>query len=202
MVKIRIATPSDAESILAIYEPYIVTTSFTFETTLPSVEDFSERMRNCLYKYPWIVCEIDETLAGYAYASVHRDREAYQWTCECSVYLDENFQGKGIGREVYTAVLKILKAQGIVNVYAGITLPNNGSVKLHEKCGFEHFALYDNIGYKFGRWHKVGWWKLCINEYETEPLPPLKFSEMQTEASENYLRIAEDNIKQNLSDNY
>jgi len=178
MVNVRIATPFDANKLLEIYAPYILTTAFTFETEVPTVQEFEARLRSYLHKYPWIVCEINGAIAGYVYASVHRQREAYQWTCECSVYLHENFKGKGIGKELYDVLFRILKMQGLVNVYAGITLPNYASVRLHEKCSFVQFAIYDNIGYKLNSWHKVGWWKLQLNELVPKPSPPVKFSEM------------------------
>ena len=175
MVKVRVASTADAESILEIYAPYIVSTAFTFETRLPSLQEFSTRIEKCLEKYPWLVCEIDEKIAGYVYASPHREREAYQWTCECSVYVSEHHRGKGIALALYETLFTILKCQGLFNVYAGITLPNDASVALHEKCGFVPFAVYDNIGYKLNNWHKVGWWQLQLSDYVVEPPPPLKF---------------------------
>ena len=178
MVKVRIATQADAEAILKIYTPYILTAACTFETEVPSVPEFQLRMEKYLQKFPWIVCEMEEVIAGYVYASVHRERDAYQWTCECSVYIHENYKGKGIAIELYRCLFEILKMQGLVNVYAGITLPNEASAKLHEKCGFELFAVYENIGYKLNKWHKVGWWRLQLNDYQPKPSPPLKFSEM------------------------
>jgi len=90
--------------------------------------------------------------------------------------MHNNFKGKGIGKELYRLLFEVLKLQGFRNVYAGITLPNDGSVSIHEKCGFKHFATYENIGYKFGNWHSVGWWKLQINDYNLKPPPPLNFS--------------------------
>ena len=195
MVRIRIATPSDAGSILEIYRPYVLTTAFTFETEVPSEEEFRSRMHKYLQKFPWIVCEVDGVIAGYVYASTHREREAYQWTCESSVYVHEKFKEKGIGKELYKVLFTILKTQGLVNVYAGITLPNNASISLHEKCGFIPFAEYDNIGYKLGAWHKVGWWKLRLNEYEPKPSPPLKFSEMDHRLFEDLLQQAANSIR-------
>jgi L-amino acid N-acyltransferase YncA len=182
MVQVRIANPTDAAALVDIYAPYIRNTAFTFETEIPTVDQFSARIQNCLVKFPWIVCTIHDTMAGYVYASVHRDREAYQWTCECSIYLDPKFSGKGLGKELYALLFAILRQQGLRNIYAGITLPNEPSVRLHESCGFSLFAVYENVGFKQGSWHKVGWWRLRINEYDTEPAPPLKFSLMDRES--------------------
>ena len=178
MVIIRTATTADATSILDIYAPFVLNTAISFETAVPSQKDIEERIEKCLQKFPWMVCEIDGKMAGYVYGSVHREREAYQWTCESSIYMHPYFKGKGIGQLLYNSLFTILKIQGLVNVYGGITLPNKASVKLHEKCGFVHFATYDNIGYKLDEWHKVGWWKLQLNEYNPKPSPPLPFSQL------------------------
>lgn len=178
MIEVRLATTADAEDFIEIYSPNILSTAISFETEIPTIENFKKRIEKCLQKFPWIVCSIDNKIAGYVYASSHRDREAYQWSCECSVYVHENFQGKKIGKELYHLLFKILKHQGFRNVYAGITLPNDASVQLHEKCGFENFATYENVGYKFGKWHSVGWWKLQIKDYDLQLPPPLKISQI------------------------
>lgn len=181
MTAVRLATANDAEEILDIYSPCILYSSISFETEVPSVEEMQKRIEACLQKYPWIVCLIEGKIAGYVYASKHREREAYQWSCECTVYMHDDFKGKGIGKELYDLLFHILKLQEFRNVYAGITLPNEASVSLHEKCGFKHFAIYQNIGYKFGKWHSVGWWMLRINDYHLQPPPPLKLSDLSFE---------------------
>jgi len=181
MVEIRLATKNDAAEILEIYSPYILNTTISFETELPTVEQFQKRIEDCLQKYPWIVCVIEGRIAGYVYASKHREREAYQWTCECSVYIHDDFKGREMGKKLYELLFQILKLQQFRNVYAGITLPNDASIKLHEKCGFMKFAHYENIGFKFGNWHSVGWWKLQINEYDLPPPPPLKLSQLNSD---------------------
>ncbi len=175
---IRLATPGDAAGILAIYAPYIQNTSFTFETEVPSVEEFAERIRTYLLNWPWLVCEVDGAIAGYAYATRHRERTAYQWCTESSVYIHDDFQKAGIGKALYTALFEILKRQGFNNVYAVINLPNERSVAFHENTGFSYFATYEKVGYKLGKWKNVGWWKLSLNEYGDEPAAPVKFSEM------------------------
>lgn len=177
MVKIRIAKIDDAASILKIYTPHVLQSAITFETVVPSVEDFEGRIAKCLQRFPWAVCEVDHEIAGYVYASTHREREAYQWTCECSVYVAEQFKGKGIGTTLYKTLFQILQQQGLVNLYAGITLPNEASVRLHENCGFVKFAEYDKIGYKLDTWHQVGWWKFRLNKHQLKPSPPLLFSD-------------------------
>lgn len=199
MVKLRMATPQDAGTLLDIYSPYVLTTAISFETEVPSLQEFRGRIQRNLEKFPWLVCEIQGETAGYVYASTHREREAYQWTCECSVYIQEQFQGKGFGVVLYHVLFSILKMQGLVNVYAGITLPNEASVLLHEKCGFKHFALYENIGYKLGRWHKVGWWKLQLNDHAATPSPPLQFSAMSPQLFASLFEEAAKNIGAKLT---
>ena len=199
MTRIRLATINDAKEIRDIYAPNILNASISFETELPSFEEMQSRIQTILQKYPWIVCEVDEKIAGYVYASKHRDREAYQWSCECSIYMNNDFKGKGIGKELYQLLFQILKLQGFRNVYAGITLPNEGSISIHEKCGFKHVATYENIGYKFDNWHSVGWWKLQINDYDLQPPPPLKISELNSEMLyERFNRTAQ-NIQSKLT---
>jgi phosphinothricin acetyltransferase len=177
-MKIRIAKPEDAKDILAIYAPYIINTSFTFETEVPSVDEFAERIQNYLLNYPWLVCEENANIVGYAYAVRHRERTAYQWSVESSVYINDDFQRKGIAKALYTALFEFLKKQGFRNVYAVINLPNDKSVDFHEDCGFKYFATYEQVGYKLGKWKNVGWWRLILNEFNGEPAAPLKFSEM------------------------
>lgn len=192
MIEVRLATQGDANQIIEIYAPYVMDTATSFETNVPSEEEMKIRIRNYLQNYPWIVCLINGKIAGYVYASKHREREAYQWSCESSVYVHDAFKGRGIGENLYRLLFEILKLQGFRNVYAGITLPNASSVKLHEKCGFEPFATYENIGYKLGRWHTVKWWKLQINNYDLNPPPPIKISELNVQVLENFFQqIAE-----------
>jgi L-amino acid N-acyltransferase YncA len=175
MNTIRLATPSDAVAILTIYAPYILNTSFTFETEVPGNENFSERIISYQKDWPWLVCEIDGIVAGYSYATRHRERAAYQWCVESSVYVDERFQEKGVARALYAALFEILKYQGCRNVYAGITLPNDKSVAFHKKFGFTWFADYKSVGYKLGKWNTVSWWQLILNDYSENPVAPMKF---------------------------
>jgi L-amino acid N-acyltransferase YncA len=175
---IRLAKPADAAGILEIYAPYIRNTSLTFEGEVPSEKAFAERIQNYLFHWPWLICEIDGQIAGYAYGSKYRERAGYQWCVECSVYIHDDHHSKGIAKKLYAVLFALLKKQGYCNVYAVINLPNDKSVRLHESCGFKWFANYDNVGYKLGKWKTVGWWQLTINEYTDEPAPPLKFSEL------------------------
>jgi L-amino acid N-acyltransferase YncA len=188
MTIIRLATPADAKGILDIYAPYIENTSFTFETETPSLQAFAQRIQDYLQIRPWLVCEVNGTIAGYAYASAYRERVAYQWCVESSVYVHDNFLKAGVGTALYTALFEILKKQGFYTVYAVINLPNERSVAFHEKMGFEYFASYKNVGYKLGKWKTVGWWQLVLHEYKDDPVPPVKFSEMNKDFLEELFR--------------
>ena len=192
---IRLALPDDANGILNIYAPYISGTSFTFETEVPSVKAFAERIEDYLHNWPWLVCEIDGKIAGYAYGSKYRERTGYQWCVECSVYVHDDFQKIGIASALYFALFEILKMQGYRNVYAVINLPNDKSVKLHESCGFKWFATYENVGYKLGKWKDVGWWQLVINEHNNEPAPPWKFSQIDRTILPSIFQSAEKILK-------
>lgn len=181
MSLIRLATPSDANGILAIYAPYIENTSFTFEIDTPTVEQFAKRISNYLENWPWLVCEIDGKIAGYAYGVRYRERTAYQWCTESSVYIHDDFLKMGIAKALYSALFEILKNQGFRNVYAVINLPNDKSVAFHESMGFTHFADYEQVGYKLGKWKTVGWWRLIVNEFGMEPEPPIRFADLDKE---------------------
>jgi len=189
------ATDADTSSILDIYAPYIENTSYTFETEVPTIDSFKERINSYLQNWPWLVCEINGLIAGYAYAGRHRERIAYQWSIESSVYVHDDYQRAGVGKALYTALIQILKLQGYRNLYAVINLPNDKSVAFHEKLGFEYFATYKNVGYKLGKWKNVGWWSLQLNEYSQEPLPPTKFSEMNKNKIEVLLQSASKLVK-------
>jgi len=114
------------------------------------------------------------------------------------VYTHPDFQGTGIGLQLYQILFQLLIMQGYRNVYAGITLPNIASIRLHEKCGFRHFSTYENVGFKLGQWKSVGWWKLQINEYDHEPSPPLKFIEIEPAVFENLFVTASAQILQRM----
>jgi L-amino acid N-acyltransferase YncA len=195
MPAVRIATAADADSILKIYAPYIENTSYTFETEIPTIDAFGERIKSYLQSWPWLVCEIDGIIAGYAYGSKHRERVAYQWSTECSVYIHDDFQRRGVAKALYTALIEILKLQGFRNLYAVINLPNEKSVAFHESIGFEYFATYKNVGYKLGKWKNVGWWQLQLNAYDNEPSPPAKFSEMRRDVIDQILQSSSKLVK-------
>lgn len=175
---IRLATIYDAEQILEIYAPYVETTNISFETIVLSKEEMETRIKRILENNPWIVFEEDKYILGYAYASKHRERAAYKWAVDTSIYIRQDHRGKGIGKALYTALISILKLQGYCNVYAGICLPNEASVGLHEYFGFKKIAHFNKVGYKFGQWHDVGWWELFLKQHKLKPSEPLSINDI------------------------
>jgi phosphinothricin acetyltransferase len=178
MTTIRLASPADAAQILAIYSPYIENTSFTFETITPTIDQFAERISSYLQTWPWLVCEIDGLITGYAYASRYRERTAYQWCTEVSVYVHDDFQQRNIARALYLSLFDILERQGFRNIYAVVNLPNERSVAFHESLGFTWFATYEQVGYKLGKWKNVGWWRKTLNDFGMDPAAPIAFKQM------------------------
>jgi phosphinothricin acetyltransferase len=173
---IRIAEPSDAAGVLTIYAPYCDSSTVSFEVAAPSVNQMAERMAAFLKDYPWLVCEIDGQIAGYVYASRHRERAAYRWTVEVTVYVAAAHRRRGIGRALYKSLFAILAEQNYVKAFAGITLPNPQSVGLHESLGFTAIGVYPAVGYKLGRWLDVGWWQLELRPPPNPPPEPCPFS--------------------------
>jgi len=176
---IRLVTHKDAAAIAAIYRPFVESTAISFEIEPPDELEIKKRIDAILPAYPWLVCEQAGRVAGYAYASRHRARAAYQWAVDVSVYVHPDFQRRGIGRALYVSLLHILRAQGFYNAYAGVSLPNAGSVGLHESVGFQPIGVYRNVGYKQGAWHDVGWWELALQPLPQEPRPPLSVERIQ-----------------------
>lgn len=175
-IKIRPATKEDGAALLKIYERYIRDTAITFEYEVPTVAAFSERIENVLQQFPWLVCEIDGEVAGYAYAAKHRERAAYQWSADLSVYIDEKYHRQHIATELYTSLIALLKLQGYYSVFAGVTSPNPPSDAFHKAFGFEKVGVFQNVGYKLGAWRDVTWYKLSLADYPEEPKAPIAFS--------------------------
>jgi phosphinothricin acetyltransferase len=167
--RLRLATEDDAAQIQAIYAPIVRDTPISFELEPPSVDEMRQRIARTVPRFPWVVCVREATVLGYAYASAHRERAAYQWSVDASVYIHEAARGKGIGRALYTALFPLVARQGFFNVYAGITLPNPASVGLHEAMGFRPVGIYRAVGYKLGAWHDVGWWDLSLHDDRFAP---------------------------------
>ncbi|MBI9050136.1 MAG: N-acetyltransferase [Anaerolineaceae bacterium] len=176
---IRFAKITDAEAIQAIYAPIVRDTVFCFETEVPGVEEIRRRIQSTMLKYPWLVCETNDKVVGYVYASANRPRAAYQWSVEVSAYVHTKVRRSGIAKGLYTSLFEMLRLLGYFNAYAGITLPNTGSVGLHENMGFKPIGVYKSVGYKLGAWHDVGWWQLVLKEYTPDPIVPLPLNSMQ-----------------------
>ena len=171
----RIARAEDAPAIADIYAPYVRDTIISFETDAPDASEIQARMARIGAQYPWLVATSDGRVTGYAYACEHRARLAYRWSVDVAVYLPAAEHGKGIGRALYTRLFRLLREQGYVNAFAGITLPNEASVGIHEKMGFVPIGIYRRVGYKVGAWHDVGWWQLPLVDpppaHPAEPRP-------------------------------
>lgn len=169
---LREGRETDGGSIAEIYAPYVRDTAISFEVVPPTGEDMRERIRSMAASYPWLVCADGESVRGYAYASRHRERAAYRWAVDVSVYIRAEAQRRGIGRALYSALLRLIAAQGFCTAYAGITLPNLSSVGLHEAMGFQAVGVYRAVGYKLGAWHDVGWWDLVLRTQPAKPAEP------------------------------
>ena len=176
---IRLAGERDAAAIAAIYGPYVASTVISFEIQPPAEDEMRRRIAQTLPSHPWLVYEQGGDVAGYAYASPHRARAAYGWSVDTAVYVAERYHRCGIGRGLYLSLFAILAAQGYVNAYAGITLPNPGSVGLHEHVGFRPIGVYRHVGFKLGTWHDVGWWRLALAPHPADPLPPRPLASVQ-----------------------
>lgn len=158
-VNIRMATLDDAPAILAIYEPYILNTAITFEYDPVPVEVFRQRMEIVLKQFPWLVYEQEGIILGYAYCSRFKERAAFDWDCECSVYIDETAHRKGIATALYQRLFELIEKQGYYTIYALITYSHESSVSLHKKFGFTEVGVYQKTGYKMGKW-----WDLLVME--------------------------------------
>ena len=172
------AAARDAAGCAAIYAPFVTETAVSLEERVPTAADFAARIHLIEQTHPWLVAEHEDRVAGFAYGCSHRERAGYRWAAEVTVYVDSAFQRQGIGRALYGALLELLSKQGLWIACAGIGLPNEASVSLHESLGFVLVGVYRNIGYKLGRWWDVGWWQLSLKEPSegrpAEPGPPVR----------------------------
>ncbi|HWX59133.1 arsinothricin resistance N-acetyltransferase ArsN1 family B [Bradyrhizobium sp.] len=171
--RIRVAMPADADQILAIYAPIVRDTTISFEDEPPTAEEMAGRIAGTLATHPYLVCEEDGRVRGYIYASVFRARAAYRWSVETTVYIDGRTRRSGVGRALYEALLPILRRQGFHSAFAGIALPNAGSVGLHETLEFRSVGVCQDVGFKHGQWRDVGWWRLGLSEGPpaADPIP-------------------------------
>jgi len=177
MRKFRLATEADAGAIAAIYAPYVMT-PITFDTEAPTASDFAGRIAELQQTYPFLVAEVDGKIVGYAYAHRFRERAAYQWGAELSIYLVRDYHRRGAGRALYEALLKILKRQGFRMAYGCVTVPNPASVALHEKLGFRSIGAFRGAGWKGGAWHDVMWFERRLGGGTGAPMPIVPIGEL------------------------
>jgi phosphinothricin acetyltransferase len=177
-VKFRLAQPDDAAAILAIYTPYCESSHVSFEIVAPSEQQMQDRIARIIVQYPWLIAEVDEIVAGYVYASQHRERAAYRWAVDVAVYVAYQQLRRGLGRALYDSLFSILRQQGYFKAYAGITLPNPASVGMHEALGFRPVGVFRGVGYKLDRWLDVGWWQLDLQPEALNPPEPRPFREI------------------------
>jgi L-amino acid N-acyltransferase YncA len=170
---VRDASAADAAACAAIYAPYVTGTAITFETEPPSTEEMAVRIETAARSYAWLVLEQQGRVVGYAYGGRFHARPAYRWAAEVSVYLEPGRRRTGGGRALYEALLARLRERGFRIAIAGMTLPNEASVGLHEALGFQPVGTYRRIGYKLGAWHDVAWMqRRLLDDDDGEPPEP------------------------------
>lgn len=171
----------DAAACAAIYAPYVSDTPISMEVQVPDARELAVRIERISLTHPWLVAQIDDEVVGFAYGSRHRERAAYRWAADVTVYVSPPAQRQGVGRALYEALLGQLPRQGLTAACAGITLPNEASVGLHEALGFRAVGTFERIGFKLGRWWDVGWWQLDLpaspGRTPTEPGPPARIED-------------------------
>ena len=172
-MNVREVQIQDAETLLAIYAPYVEHTAITFEYDVPTVDEFRQRIKDVSKRYPWLVALDDRRIVGYAYASAFKERAAYQWAVETSIYVDRNERGKGIGRLLHESLEEALKRQGILNMNACIAYTEHedeylslSSVRFHEHLGYTKVAHFHQCGRKFDRWYDTIWMEKLIGEHK------------------------------------
>ena len=175
-VQIRPATPDDASELVHIYAPYVAHTAITFEYGVPSVQEFKERIKRTIQKYPYIVAACNDEILGYAYTGVFVARQAYDWSCETTVYLKQGKQKMGLGRKLYETIEDISRAQHIINLNACIAYSEKddeyltkNSVQFHEHLGYRYVGRFHKCGYKFGRWYDMVWMEKLLDKHPDKP---------------------------------
>ncbi len=178
---IRLATAADGAALAAIYAPAVEGQATSFELEPPDALEMGRRVVAVTARTPWLVCVHRGATIGYAYATPHRDRPAYAWSAEVSAYVHANSQRAGVGKALYNSLFAVLALQGFRSAYAGITLPNAASIRLHETVGFKPVGVYHDIGYKLGHWHDVAWFERALGPHATEQRPPRPLPEIRVD---------------------
>ncbi len=191
-IKLRTARPSDAAGLLAIYAPYVEATAISFETVVPSLEEFKQRMLNKLPRYPYIVAERGGELLGYAYLSPFVGRAAYDRAAETTIYLRPDCRRMGIGKLLYTALEDIAREQGIINLEACIGWTDtpdehltNNSAEFHAHLGYRMVGRFHKCGRKFGRWYDMVWMEKLLCAHPDTPQDVIPFSELDADVLKN-----------------
>lgn len=167
---IRIAHPDDAAAVQAIYAPVVRDTPISFEVDPPGIDEMRRRIDTTLDTFPWLVhLDAQGAVDGYVYASRHRERQAYQWSVDVTVYVRADARRQGVGQQLYRALFDRLVPLGYCQAFAGITLPNAASVGLHESVGFRPVGVFPRSGHKLGAWHDVGWWQRPLQQPDEPP---------------------------------
>lgn len=164
-IQIRPVNLNDTKELVEIYAYYVLNTTITFEYDVPSIEEFTNRIQKITKKYPYLVATIDSEIVGYAYATAYKERAAYDWSVETTVYVKHDIHGNGIGKTLYTELEQALKNKHIVNMLACITFPNQKSIDFHTKFGFTTVGHFPKIGFKFNEWRDIVW---MMKEIETD----------------------------------
>jgi L-amino acid N-acyltransferase YncA len=170
-ILVRPAQPQDASALAEIYAPSVLQQPTSFEMTAPDAAEMAARLAHVTAAWPWLVAEAEGTVVGYCYASAYAEREAYRWSVTVTAYVREGWYRRGVGRAMYLRLFEILKRQGAVMAFAGITLPNEASVGLHRAMGFEPVGVYPNAGFKLGRWWDVAWYGLALRPVAADEVP-------------------------------
>lgn len=176
---IREAIVKDADALSEIYKYYVDNFPYSFEYIAPSAEEFAERITIISKKFPFFICEDNGEIIGFAYAHQFKDRKAYQWVCETSIYAKNGRTQKGIGSMLYSKLLPALKKQGFVKAYAVLGCPNEGSEIFHEKMGFSLVAKLSDIGYKLHSWHDIKYYVLELNSLRDDMPEPMDYGQIK-----------------------
>ena len=172
MITLRFARPEDADALLEIYRPYVEETAISFETSVPSREEFLRRITEISAFYPYLLAESDGQILGYAYAHEFGERGAFRWTVETSIYVRRDCRGAGVGARLYRALFELLRAQGIRTACAIITCPNDPSFAFHHAMGFRDSGILPNFGYKLGAWRGIAYLYLPLLPCQEAPEMP------------------------------
>ena len=173
-VCIRAAAPEDAERLLEIYTPFVISedsslSNVSFELAAPDVEEFRQRIQDISKQFPYLVGEVNGQILGYVYCHPYRERLAYQWAVEVTIYLAPAGQGKGLGRLLYETMEKLLCLQGVTMAYSCITVGNDHSIKMHEALGYRLIGTFTNSGYKNGQWLDTVWLEKQLQPCPKQP---------------------------------